>query len=428
MIYLTFYILLACCISNINDFKRRLFYDSLINIDSFIFMIGANQMSEDDAKEVIQDVIIPMRIQISKILENKNEEMKNNKNDEKEEKTKDEKKELENESKEIKHIKQYVNKMTSNESTKVKKGNKDIKKELRKILQLVASFSPIVNTEYDEIKKSLEKRNKLFESDNSQIAKGLFNDSHKKLLQDFDELFDSQNNNPSKNEIIDALLIMKPDKNDMLFFEMIETIERAITESDVITKIKDREIREFSINFGPKKNQEDLSTMRISFNLGLVFLSPGIYISISKMLLIPEKSVFLEKMTNKMLKPILTLTADNSNGTDTEKKENILIFMNDVVSRKFSKYTEEIDEAYKSRSTILDKFFEDQPENKKDEKIEKIDYVLEKRNEKLLKDIQNMHAENFKNFLILNQELVNSYIRFISSNNEDDKKKVYDFF
>lgn len=408
------------------DLKRRIYYDSILNTDSFLFLIGTNQMNEYETKEIIQDVILPMRILITQILNPSDNE--NKVKGKKEVQSKKEQITEEKENQEIKHIKQYVKRMPDSKTGVDKSSLENPIEKIQNFLKLTGNFSPTIEIDNIELKRSLEKRNKLFEADRSQTAKSLFSDAHSLLIQDFEKYLKTEEQNPQKNTIINELKLDAVDKQDMFFFEMFETFERAIVESDNLEKIKEREIREFDINLQGKDNPKKVQEMRVIFNLGSVFLAPSIFISISKTLLIPEKDIFIEKMIYKILQPLLTLSTDNSAGTDTEKKENILIFMEDVVNRKISKYTEEIDEAYKSRTAILEKFFSDELENKKDLKIKKIDKTLEKRNKDLLKNMRNTHAESFRNFMVVNHELINSYIRFINTNSEQDKKNVYSFF
>lgn len=630
------------------DLKRRLYYESIMDLDSFIFLIGVNQMGESEVKELIKDIVLPMRRAISQIVLKAQQEEKNmdknnkigDKSDPKvnlEENGLEGKRQLEKESQDIKNIKKYLRHQTSHEGkqgannreqdinkTPEKKAvynskNMDSKEDqgvyssLLQILQLMGNFSSEIETDSQEIKQGLEKRNKLFEIDQSQTAKEMFHEAHKKLIEDFqarnshldqmdstnfsrkspdfkksgtttmekdgkiiigknghiskEETFqpihhekygdityekDNQTNtrgngqnlreetsqsadqpsrrlsdqvnrlfaniygqnvseankifqnlkaqdiktqehreyernddgvHPSLDEGVDSIYFednlsknkeIKPasknhlkeeasptiqtnphkalsknemevqakfaevqdlsldesEKQDAFYLEMMETLVHAITESDNIERIKKRETREFNINLTreDKKIEKIEQKYKILFNLGCVFLTPSIFISISKGIFISDKSIFVEKMIYKILQPILTLTIDNSNGTDTVKKENILIFMNDIVNGQPSKYKEEIDDAYKSRSDILEKYFNDQSDYKKDLKIRKIDIELEKRNKQLLNIFKNMKAEHFRNFTILNHELVNSYTRFILTNNERDKKSVYDLF
>lgn len=413
--FLIFFILLTNCA--FNELKRKLYYDSILSIDSLIFIIGTSQMGEDEIKEMIQDIILPMRVVISRIL-SQNSKVK----EDKQNKSMKQEKEI----KEIEHIKQVAR---SNISKNEDVEKKDSGTEILKILKLVGNYALTIDidSEYAELQHSIEKRNKIFEADISQTAKSLFHDSHLKLIEEFEKFLENENN-PTPNDLKDLIGISEPNKQDMLFFDMLETIEKAISESDNLEKIKEREIREFENNLNPKISQKEFEKLKIIFNLGTVFLAPNIFISISKMLFIPEKNIFLENMVNKILKPILTLRVDNSAGTDTEKKENVLIFMNDIVHGKFSKYKEEIDEAYKSRSAILEKFFDGLSENKKDENIEKLDIFLEKKNKKLLQQFEKMRSEYFQNLIILDQELINTYIKFLNTNSEQDKKKIYDFF
>lgn len=603
------------------DLKRRLYYESIMNLDSFIFLIGVNQMGESEVRELIDDIVLPMRRALSDIVHKAQKKDKNiyksdakaDKNDrqaKKEENGAEKEGHIEKGSEDILKIKRYLRHRTKNEEKQgTENGSHDTKKEVRKrahfksnnadkkdgpgvytsilrILQLSGSFSSEIETDLEEIKHGLEKRNRLFELDQSQTAKEMFHQAHKKLIKDFestihssnetigtkmnasgfttvqekpeksnektltDKIFEttdisknkeymgiggntenrdeqnapitggsgntenrngqntlitpgngpsfvaqgknlnqgrrhhgsnerngvytasSQNKdaqpehkdskradislgghfdenmhesaqeipqNPSRKDqieeqnqmvVLQDLSLDDSQKQDAFYLEMMETLERAITESDNIEKIKKREVREFNINLTKEDKNIDRieQKYKILFNLGCVFLTPSIFISISKGIFISDKSIFIEKMIYKILQPILTLTIDNSNGTDTEKKENILIFMNDIVNGEPSKYKDEIDDAYKSRSDILEKYFNDQSDHKKDLKIRKIDIELEKRNKQLLNIFEDMKAEHFRNFSILNHELVNSYTRFILTNNERDKKSVYDLF
>lgn len=402
---------------NVYDLQRRLYYESIIDIDSFIFLIGTNMMSESEVKELIQDVIIPVRKNVSNIISPEKKDYQNEQEELKEEEH-------------IKHIKKYAQ-----NSNGKKDQNPEIKtylsaeEQINEILKLAGSFSSVIETENEALKTSLEKRNKLFEADISQTAKSLFIEAHSKLLKDFNSfLYENEESNPKKSEKLRELTLNDSKKQDTFFFDMLETIERAITESDFIERIKNREIREFTTNLTKKDNKKELQKQKTLFNLGSMFISPSIYISISKMLLISDKDIFIEKMTYKILQPLLTLSIDNSDGNDTEKKENILIFMNDIVNGTFSKYKDEIDEAYKSRSAILEKYFSDKSEDEKDQQIQKIDIELEKRNKELLEYLSGVHAESFRRFMLVNQELINSYARFIATNTEIDKRKVYSFF
>lgn len=424
-----------------NDIQRRIYYDSMLDPDTLIFLIEINQLSEKETKELIKDVIMPMRRLLAEIYVGKKEGTKliEGKADKYGWKNNDEHSEeftrkVELDSEEINTIKKNFNKKSEEKKKTKEKHAKDSEspeETLLELLRTTSSFSVNVKTKHSSIDKSLEKRNKIFESDMSQIAKGLFKASQDMLIEDIEEFVregKEDHENPRKEKLNNLLNIKDLERKDGKYFQMVENLERTITESDNIVKIKQREENEFTLTFQPQTKAEEIKRLKMAFNLGSTFLTPGIYITISKMLLIPEKSLFIEKVTNQMLKPVLTLTNFNSTGADTEKKENIVNFLKDVVSRVPSKFTEEIDGAFKARSTILDKFLQEDKEEMRDKKIEQIDTVLEIRNKELLAKIEGIRAEHFKDFLILNQEIINAYIRFVNTNNKNDKVRLVEYF
>ncbi|KRH95308.1 hypothetical protein M153_100070730 [Pseudoloma neurophilia] len=490
------------------DLKRRLFYDSIIDLNSLIFLIGVNQLYQDEIKEIVEEIVLPVRQIFTRTVN----QGSSNIDQEKDSNPKDKNKE-----KELVHMK-----TRKKQATKIlpKQSDGDLVQNIFDLLKRMSNFSLHIEESKsarfkiepenksdtqgrdaqginldDEEKKliqAIEKRNKLFDSDHSQTVKELYTKSleqlivdlkefinnnddiqditpletllddtdqsiiinsqikNKSLLLDYpDDSFDSffknknvikpENPNKSRNKInkseqsaITSLRLIDPEKQDNFYQEMVDTLNRAIIESDYIEKIKRREIREFLINLLPVSNSKEtkkvVKQFQILFNLGSVFITPSIFITISKGLYISDKSIFIEKMIQKILQPVLQLATDNSNGTDTEKKENILIFLKDILFNQISKYKNIIDDAYKSRSEIFEKYFFDQPEEEKDKKIKKIDIELEKRNYELFKQISLTKSEHFNNFIILNREIVNTYIRFITNNNENDKKRLYEYF
>ncbi|ELA48055.1 hypothetical protein VCUG_00478 [Vavraia culicis subsp. floridensis] len=422
----------------VNDLQRRLYYESMIDLDTVIFLMEVNQMNESECKELVKDVVLPMRnflVNIfsrkrggSRLIDKKTRDRGWTDDEDESDETRGK---TELDTKDIQTIKNNFKNNEKNKKGKKNDDGMDLGETLMDILRATSNFSLNVKTKYGKIDKSLEKRNKLFEFDRSQIAKSLFNTSHQKLLKDVETFLresSASGTNPKKDGIRTFLSIKDANKKDTKYFQMIETIEKAVTETENIVKIKQREENEFTLVFGQQMKQEEVRVLKMSFNLGSTFLTPSIYLSTSKALMIPEKSVFIEKMTNAMLKPILTLTNTNSIGADTEKKESILNFLRDVVSRASSKYTDEIDGAFKARSTILDKFLRDDKDEVKERKMMQIDTVLEKRNKELLGKVESMRAEHFKDFLVLNQEIINVYIRFLNSNSASDRSKVNEYF
>lgn len=422
----------------VNDLQRRLYYESMIDLDTVIFLMEVNQMNESECKELVKDVVLPMRNFLVNIFNRKrggsrliDKKTRDRGWTDDEDESDEIRGKTELDTKDIQTIKNNFKNNEKNKKGKKNDDGMDLGETLMDILRATSNFSLNVKTRYGKIDKSLEKRNKLFEFDRSQIAKSLFNTSHQKLLKDVETFLresSASGTNPKKDGIRTFLRIKDANKKDTKYFQMIETIEKAVTETENIVKIKQREENEFTLVFGQQMKQEEVRALKMSFNLGSTFLTPSIYLSISKALMIPEKSVFIEKMTNAMLKPILTLTNTNSIGADTEKKESILNFLRDVVSRASSKYTDEIDGAFKARSTILDKFLRDDKDEVKERKMMQIDTVLEKRNKELLGKVESMRAEHFKDFLVLNQEIINVYIRFLNSNSASDRSKVNEYF
>ncbi|ELQ75939.1 hypothetical protein THOM_1106 [Trachipleistophora hominis] len=422
----------------VNDLQRRLYYESMIDLDTVIFLMEVNQMNENECKELVQDVVLPMRYFLVNVFSGKaggasliGEKNKDRKfvNDEDDPEITKRKTELE--TKEIQNIKSNFEKNEKSRKDKRNRNGTNINETLMEILKATSNFSLKVKSKFSAIDKSLERRNRYFEFDQSQIAKYLFNAAHQKLMKDLETFLQdnsASSSNPKKSSVRELLSIKDANKKDLKYFQMIETIEKAVVETDNIVKIKQREENEFTLVFGQQMKQDEVKALKMSFNLGSTFLTPGLYLSISKALMISEKSVFVEKMTNIMLKPILTLTNTSSIGADTEKKENVLNFLKDVVSRAPSKYTDEIDGAFKARSTILDKFLRDDKDELKERKMMQIDTVLEKRNKELLSKIESMRAEHFKDFLVLNQEIVNVYIRFLNSNSTTDRSKLSAYF
>ncbi|KAM0678282.1 hypothetical protein BDAP_000995 [Binucleata daphniae] len=306
---------------------------------------------------------------------------------------------------------------------KSKKNTLTTKKEVLDLLDLYSNFSLKIDIENDKIKAALEKRNKMFESDKSQISKLLCKDEIKKMKTQVSLL--------DENAIKKILNVKKIEKKNKKYIRIIKTLRRTITETENLTKAIEREKSEFVREFIAKKHlpeSKEQHETKISFNLAGSIFAPNVFLQMINDISMVKKDEFIEKSVKGLLQPIKSLELYIKLKSNTEKKEEIIKFLLACLEKRNNVFFESIDEAFKIRSNVISLYFANIQGKTKDKKISVIDQYQEQYIKKILRFIKERNEDFLENFIITDDQVVDAYAKFLRLNTKDAKKKLYELF
>ncbi|KAG0441632.1 hypothetical protein DMUE_0901 [Dictyocoela muelleri] len=444
--------------------QYELFYESIIDIESLMFLVEINNLNKKNTMSIVDDIILPTRRHIYNVIEAYNDKKGDlEKNDEynKKDKVEDKNENMENKTmekiskeeniknfsereanenpivvsfddetinnkkyfKEDKSIEDNAKKdFKKNESKDFKKNeSKDFKKDLLTLLTILENFSfPLSG--HLSIKKNIELRNILFEKDKSQIAKKIY----VKKLQNLKKAIMKLNN----EDLIKKLILEDPTKKDKKYKKMISNLYKVVISKENFVKGMNREVTEFIQSFEKniKLKNEDIQDLMMFVNLGGNFVDPRILIFIIRQIMIPKKKAFVEKIINSLLKPIDTLTMYTRYKNCSEKKDALKKFLCNSVKNTPSKLKNQIDEAFKSRSYLLEKYLKDEPEDEKERKLRALDDFQDKTTNKVYEQVKFLDSEKIDTFFIFNRDLLDAYVRFLLNGSLKDKDNLMKFF
>lgn len=297
------------------------------------------------------------------------------------------------------------------------------KTEVLDVLNLFSNFSLKIDIQNKKLKEALEKRNKIFESDESQISKGLCLDELKKMKAQVSII--------AENRLKRVLNIKKVDKTNKKYTRVIKTLRRTITETENLAKALDREKSEFVREFMVKKKipeSKKLHETKITFNLAGSIFAPNVFLQMIKDINMVDKDEFIEKNVNKLLKPIEALELYIKHRSNTEKKEEIIKFLLACLEKRNTLFFESIDEAFKMRSNIIGLYFTNELGQTRDKKISVIDQFQEQYIKNILRTIKETNEDVLDKFIVLNSSIESAYVDFLRTDSKDKKKKLYELF
>lgn len=446
--------------------QYELFYESMIDIESLMFLVEINNLNLKNTMSIVDDIVLPTRKHIFNVIEtykdresrgveggnglNKNLKTDvENKTQIQAHKNDDEKAEYDR-NKAISNMQYSVEKIensgvfsevdgkdnpvvdsfddeVTNNMKYFKDENikgpkiKDFKTDLLTLLTIFENFAfPLSN--HLSIKKNIELRNILFEKDKSQIAKKIY----VKKLQNLKKSVQKLRN----EELIDKLELDNPLKKDIKYKKMVSNLYKVVISKENFVKSLKREITEFIQSF--EKNitmtDEDLRDLMMFVNLGGNFVDPRLLIYIVRELMIPNKKRFIEKIANSLLKPIDTLTMYTRYKNCSEKKDALKRFLCNSMKNTPSNLKNQMDEAFKSRSYLLEKYLKDDPEDVREKKLKDLDNFQDKTTKKVYEKVKLLDSEKIDLFFIFNKDLLDAYVRFLLNGTKKDKASLIKFF
>lgn len=368
------------------ELSEQLFFESIISIESFLFLIEINNMTEKDIEIFFKEIIEP-------------------------------------------NFKTILSKKVIDDFMKEKNVRKDnpindisTKKEILELLDGFMNFSQKLDVD-GSLNLALKKRNTYFEKDASQIAKQLYIEQLRNLKEIISKL-DQQNFN--------KVLTVKHIKNKNIKYQrMIKALRKAVIETENLTKAMIREKREFIQGFKEKEHFEEnekLFETKIAFNLGGSIFAPNIFMQLSKDILTEKKDELIEKVVKALLLPIEKLELFIRYKSNTEKKEEILKFLLSCLEKRNDKFFDLIDEAFKMRSTIINLYAVNNEKIDSKVFIDKIDRHQENYIKEMIKKIKKVKEDSLEKFMVLNRDIISSYRKALWSGNKNSKTELQNLF
>lgn len=285
---------------------------------------------------------------------------------------------------------------------------------LQDALREFRTFGPKIVVKDKGLKMPLEYRNSYLEADTSQIAKTLYN-MEKEVLVDK----------------IDLQKYKADSKNlDKKFIKMVLSLRKNIVESDNLVSAIKREKKEFIKNFADKRvfSDEELFDLKMKLSLGGSVFAPNLLLQISNLLLMKDKSDFIEKNVIKIFKPLEELSELIKHMSRVSKKDEILKFLTACLKRDDWVFKDILDEAFKARSTILETYFSNEKEEVLIDKERALDKLQEENIQQMIKDIEDLPENKFDKFLVVNGEIQKRYVNFLVSGQKEEEEKLKKYF
>lgn len=368
----------------INKNQEQLFFESILNIESMLFIAQTTSLSSSGLSKIIESMIYPFQMSLLNIF-SFDEDTKKGENIDGE-----------------------------NDLGKIKKEfEPSSKKKLQDLLKNLSNFTKSVDIPNEPgLSKSLEMRNLFLDNDKSKIATSLYLPTLENLKNIIEETEDSQ--------IKYLLNIENLAVKRLKFKKMFEEFIKVITQTDNISKAIINE-RESFLNLFIYSTEIDIveyKKVRMIVNLGGSFILPSLLFHISEKFLHSEKEVFMNKIIVNILRPIETLKLELRHRSSNEKKHLILEFLNNCLNNNnlFS-------DAFNSRSSFLSSYFRDDIS-----KISKIDLYQEIMLKKYIEFLEKLDADFFDQFICINKEIVTAYHSYLMSGSSKESDKLEEFF
>jgi hypothetical protein len=309
---------------------------------------------------------------------------------------------------------------------KIRASATDIKGKLEEMFKLFMNFSLKMDLPKSSLKDALEERNNYFERDVSQIAKSLYIEDLKALKGDLMRL-----TNDELRNLLDVSGIER--KNDK-YLRMVKALRKTIVETGNLSKSLQREKGEFTNEFldkslsSKKGNHKEITELKIAFNLGGSIFAPNVFLQMVTGILMADKNSFVENSVNKILKPIESLELYVRHKSNTEKKEEITKFLHACLEKKSSIVSELIDEAFKARSYVMEKFLRQEGENKVSEREGAIDRYQEKYIKEMIQKVGEVTDDSFEKFIVINGDIIQAFKDLLKLGSDKSKSRLIALF
>ena len=297
------------------------------------------------------------------------------------------------------------------------------KSEILRLLDIFSNFSTKMDVKNESLTIALQKRNKLFNEDASQISINLY----KSNLEELKNLVGKLNN----AELVNILDIKDMKKKNQKYVKLVKALRRAIIETDNLTKAINRELREFVYEFVSKASvpeTKDFIDTKTLFNLGGTIIAPNIFIQMARDIFTVDRDKLIERAVKRILAPLSALELYIRYKSNVEKKEEIVKFMLACLEKRNSIFYDEIDEAFKARSMILNLYFKNEDFSKSENMLEKIDKYQENFAEELKSKVVEMKEDVLANFFIVNDDVIKCYTDLIRNGTKENQVKLMKIF
>lgn len=339
----------ACAAQSIvseSELLEKVFYESFLSLNSILFLIEINNMSESAVKNMLDHLVIPAR--------------------------------------------KYINR-------------KVLSSRIEDVLRTFRTTASNVSYRDESLQVLLVQRNRYFNSDDSQIARNLYLEDHKRLMH---ELLHSNFQN---------IKVAQTDVLDRKYRRMLLALRTVIIEGGNLAQSIKRERVEFIKEFGerPRVTTREVAELKALINLGGAIFEPGLLLQLVSKIVISDKPAFVEKTVLAILKPVEELEFSVRHKPNVEKKDGILAYLKACHTRQKWIHKNLLDDAFRARTEILEAYL--RPE--REDKVISKERAFDKHHERFLIDLinktENLKDEFFERFLVINQDITNTYIRLL---------------
>lgn len=365
-----------------------LLYESILPLETFLFLIEIFNMSEGGIDTIFEEIIEPsMKIIYSK-----------------------------------KVIGECIEKKESLSNINPDP-NYSAKTEILRLLDAFSNFSTKIDMKGKKLTKALQKRNKLFDEDASKISIDLYRENSRDLKEAVRDM--------KNEEIVNILDVKDIKKKNDKYVKLVKALRRVIIETENLTKAINRELREFVYEFVSKVSvpeTKDFIDTKTLFNLGGTIFAPNIFLQIARDMFTVDRDKLLERAVKQILAPIVKLELYIRHKSNVEKKEEIVKFMLACLAKKNSIFYDEIDDAFKARSTVLNLYFKNEDLKLTENILEQIDKYQESFATNLKEKVVKMNEDVLANFIIVNDDVIKKYTAFIGNGTKENESSLMKIF
>lgn len=233
-----------------------------------------------------------------------------------------------------------------------------------------------------------------------------------------------------KEKIEKLIKIITNNKNTNIWPTYKTVIEKAIKAAHenmpVSTSIKIA-VKEFKticshILLNKLVNEYEFKVEKAKFNLGGGVYSPGLLLEIAAKLKDADKDRFIQNLISSLIEPLLQIKNKVSAYKPADIKEEVIKYVNALTdSTQVYDLRKEISESQVLRSESICRRIDKLPT--KEKLSERIDEVQIHNTNKMLKILQETSPESFKNFLVVDRQLMQKYIEYVKTGGGDEKLK-----
>lgn len=298
------------------------------------------------------------------------------------------------------------------------KNQPSTKSEIIELLNTFQNLSLKINSSNNILKNMLELRNEHLNTDKSQISKHLYFDHLNNLKKTILKL--------SNSELKILLNIHDIKSKTDKYIKMIKALRRSIIETENLTKAISREKNEFIRQFAIKKSiplTKEFLEIKMSFSLGGSIFAPNIFLSLAKEIIIDNKDKLIEKTVRSIIKPITMLHNNIYFKSTTEKKEEIIKFLLACLEKRNNVLLDEIDEAFKARSLIINLYSKNGGDI-----IDAIDKFQESYINNMIEKMSEMDEDILDEFIVIDKTIENLYAEILMSGSNDARKELAKMF